>query len=375
MTTRRGTLTVAAIALGLAVMTGASARQSPATGAALTAAPTPADAGAPPSSGAETGAATVARVGSERLSADELRRLLEPTLAEQDATRDAELRRMEIEFERTRAALLEARTEQWLDQRVLALEAAARGTTPDALLAAAAAAPVTDADVRRFYDAQQEQIRQPLESVREDIAGLLAEQRREDARRALLDELRRRHDAVAYFEPRREPVAATGAARGPANAPVTVVEFADFQCPFCARLRPVLDELAAAYPADVRIVWRHLPLTSIHAQARLAAEAGVCADEQRGFWPLHAAMLKDPDGLQRDGILAKARDAGLDVDALSRCLDSGRAGAVVDRDLRDAELLGLRGTPATFVNGRFVDGTTTLSRLQRLVEDELQRRR
>ncbi len=168
---------------------------------------------------------------------------------------------------------------------------------------------------------------------------------------------------------------AANPSRGPANAPVVVQVFSDFQCPFCRRLVPVLDELATAYPKDVRIVFRHLPLP-MHPDAQPAAEASMEAFAQGGrpaFWKMHDALFAaDSQGaLQRQGLEQIAKTAGVDVPRLQRALDSRKHQAVVEADAKLAESRKIHGTPTVVIGRYMVSGAQPAAKFKRAVERAL----
>ena len=138
--------------------------------------------------------------------------------------------------------------------------------------------------------------------------------------------------------------------RGPANAPLTLVEYADFECPHCRRAYPVLKHLRAQFGDDLRIVFRHLPLPDVHPNAALAAEAAEAAGAQGRFWEMHDMLFEHPDALQLPALLRYARDLGLDVATFEADLRSGRFERRVERDVSSAEASGVAGTPAFFIN-------------------------
>jgi Na+/H+ antiporter NhaA len=139
--------------------------------------------------------------------------------------------------------------------------------------------------------------------------------------------------------------------RGPLEAPVTVVEYGDFECPYCGRAEPVVRELLGDF-GDVRYVWRHLPLTDVHPQAQLAAEAAEAAGAQGAFWEMHDLLLARQDALRLPDLVRYAGELGLDVERFMDALRD-RAGAMqVADDVDSADLSGVAGTPTFFVNGR-----------------------
>jgi protein-disulfide isomerase len=168
-------------------------------------------------------------------------------------------------------------------------------------------------------------------------------------------------------------VAATGPATGPATAPVTIVEFSDFQCPFCSRLTPTLDQVKKKYGDKVRIVFRQFPLP-MHQNAQKAAEAALCANDQGKFWQLHDAMFGNQAALGVDQLKAKAVELGLKADDFNKCLDSGAKVAVVEADKKAGSEAGVNGTPAMFINGRFLSGAVPLEQVTSVIDDELRRK-
>jgi protein-disulfide isomerase len=170
----------------------------------------------------------------------------------------------------------------------------------------------------------------------------------------------------------RVAIPATGPARGPAAAKVTIVEFSDFQCPFCARVNPTLERLRAAYPDDLRIVFRHNPLP-FHPNAPLAAEAAVAAEAQGKFWEMHDELFANQQDLERAGLEARAAELGLDLAAFRRALDTHAGQAQVDADVALAKKVGVRGTPTFFIDGRTVMGAQPFAEFKKVIDDELAR--
>lgn len=154
---------------------------------------------------------------------------------------------------------------------------------------------------------------------------------------------------------------------GPEDAAVTVVEFADFQCPFCARVRGTLERLRSEYPEQVRVVFKHFPL-EIHPEAMLAHRAAAAAAAQGRFWELHDRIFAAPGALDRASLVAYARALGLDLEAFERALDGPESEAAVRRDMAEGAALGVRGTPAFFINGRSLSGAQPYEAFRAQVE-------
>jgi protein-disulfide isomerase len=175
-------------------------------------------------------------------------------------------------------------------------------------------------------------------------------------------------------EPQRIDVATAGyPARGPATAPVTIVEFSDFECPFCGRLFPTLKAVEKIYLDRVRIVYRQFPLRRIHPLAQKAAEASLCANEQGRFWEMHDSLFGDQEHLTVDALKARAAELKLNTATFNACLDSGKQAAAIDKDIADGAKAGVTGTPAMFINGRMLVGAQPFAAIAAVIEDELQR--
>ena len=134
------------------------------------------------------------------------------------------------------------------------------------------------------------------------------------------------------------------------------MEFADFECPYCVRIVSSLKRLEETYGDNVRLVFRQFPLSSIHRHAQKAAEASLCADEQGKFWEMHDVMFEEQGTLGLTDLKEKAARLGLDSERFDACLDSSKYAARVAADFDAARRLGLTGTPAMFINGRFLSG-------------------
>jgi len=277
------------------------------------------------------------------------------------------------EYERNTYQVVEQTLNQVIEDRLLELESGARGVTRDQLLAEIKPGEVTDAEIDAFYEQNKAQIPVPKEQVTGQIRNYLAQQKQTDARRAFFDGLRAKHGVTVSLEPPRVQIAATGPSRGPATAPVTIVMFTDFQCPYCARVRTTLDQVQERYGDKVRLVVRHFPLAQIHPQAQKAAEASLCANDQGKFWPLYDAMFTNPKALAVDALKAKATELGLDAAAFATCLDGGKHAGAVQADMKDGMAAGVTGTPAMFINGRFISGSVPLDQVTSVIDDELRR--
>jgi protein-disulfide isomerase len=158
--------------------------------------------------------------------------------------------------------------------------------------------------------------------------------------------------------------------RGPGNAKVTLVEFSDFQCPFCVAATPQLDALLKAYPSQVKLIFKEFPLDS-HSQAALAAAAALAAHKQGKFWPMHDAMFSLKGNLSRQRIIALAGGMGLDMKRFQTDLDSAEIKRAVAKEISEGEHIGVDSTPTLFVDGRRFNGALTVAALKPVIDNEL----
>jgi protein-disulfide isomerase len=209
------------------------------------------------------------------------------------------------------------------------------------------------------------------------IRRFLMNQRVADARTELVAELRKAGPPVRvlFDAPRQQvAIAADDPVEGPANAPVTLIEFSDFQCPFCQRVMPTLKQVREKYGDKVRIVWKDFPLTQIHPQAFGAAVAGNCAREQGKFWEYHDRLFPNQQALQPEFLKRYAVEAGLDADKFNACLDSTRYDQRVQESVDAGTQLGVSSTPTVFVNGRVISGAQPFEAFAEVIDEELARR-
>ncbi len=160
------------------------------------------------------------------------------------------------------------------------------------------------------------------------------------------------------------------AVRGDPNAPVTIIEFSDYQCPYCKRNKETMDKIHETYGDKVAFVFRDFPL-SFHKNARKAAEAAECAGEQGKYWDFHDYLFEHQDKLDVDGLKDAAKTLGLNTQAFNQCLDSGAMAAEVAGDMKAGEALGIKGTPMAFVNGKMVNGARPFDSFKQIIDAEL----
>jgi protein-disulfide isomerase len=157
---------------------------------------------------------------------------------------------------------------------------------------------------------------------------------------------------------------------GPQTARVTIVEFSDFECPYCAKAGGEIRHIMAAYPNDLRLIYKQFPL-SVHPHAEMAAMAALGAQEQGKFWQMHDKMFANFHQITRENLLAWANELGLDVPKFTAALDSPKNKAIVAKDLEDGEFAGVNGTPALFIDGKHYNGPVDLAVLKPILDEEI----
>ena len=237
--------------------------------------------------------------------------------------------------------------------------------------------PVTDGQIAAFFQENQAQMQgRGIDAMRPVIRQYLEEQQQTTAYQALVGELRQTGPPVRQVldAPRYQvDVAKDDPVLGDAGAAVTLVEFSDFQCPFCARVMPTLKRLHEAYGGRVRIVWKDFPLTSIHPQAFGASVAGQCAREQGKFWEYHDRLFANQQALEPQSLKTYAAASGLDAARFNACLDAAKYGERVQEQVGAGTQLGVSSTPSVFVNGRMVNGAQPYEVFTAIIDEELER--
>lgn len=165
-------------------------------------------------------------------------------------------------------------------------------------------------------------------------------------------------------------LAATGLVKGNPNAQVTIVEFSDFQCPYCGKAEPTLKQIFETYKDKVKLIYRHYPLP-FHENAFAAALASMCANEQGKFWEYHDKLFENQEKLTSPDLKNYASQLGLETDKFNPCLDNKKYKAQVDKDYNDGQAAGVSGTPAFFINGRLVAGAQPFESFKSIIDEEL----
>jgi predicted DsbA family dithiol-disulfide isomerase len=211
---------------------------------------------------------------------------------------------------------------------------------------------------------------EPFATVREKILGHIHELRVSKARSEYLKDLRNQFSVLVTLSPPSAHVSLEGAEiRGPKNPSVTLIEFADYECPYCQKVAPDVKKLKADFGDKLTLTYKDFPLP-MHARAEKAAEATRCASKQGKYWELHDEIFRSKE-LDVDQLKAQARALKLDATEFDKCLDSGEEAAVVETDRKEGARLGINGTPAFFINGHFLSGAVDYAALREIVEQQL----
>ncbi len=290
-----------------------------------------------------------------------------------DASIEAQLRELRMrEFSLRSQAL-----DELIAGALIEKEAAARGMEVAALLKAEVEdkAPLTPQEAKAFYQANKDRFGTMAEAeALKQIDSRLKPQRQRERRAVFVRELRQKGGVKVLLEPMRVAVNIAGRPiRGNKEAPVTIVEFSDFECPFCSRARPIVNKVRETYGDKVRVVFRHFPLFQIHPEAQKAAEAAGCAEEQGKFWEMHDRLFANQGKLQVAELKGHAAALGLGADAFNQCLDSGKHAGDTQRDAQEGSDYGVSGTPAFFINGRPLVGAQPFETFAQVIDDELER--
>jgi protein-disulfide isomerase len=301
----------------------------------------------------------VARIGDEQISLDQL---------------EKEVRAQLIEIDNARYEALKNGLDRMVADRILDTEAKARGVTTEALMASEVKSKIatpTEEEIVSVYEASKSELGDAtLDQVKPQIVQFLSQRQEAVATRAFVDQLRAKYKPQIFLvAPKVEVSTGDLEPRGPAGAPITLVAFSDYECPYCKRAETTVEEVLKAYPDKIRFYHRDFPL-DFHASARPAAIAARCANEQGKFWPYRTALYASAE-LSTDRFKEIADQTGLDRAKFDECLGSNRFDAAIAKDMDDGANVGVNGTPAFFVNGRVLSGAQPLDAFKSANDAEL----
>ena len=276
------------------------------------------------------------------------------------------------EYEIKRKAL-----DNLIEEKLLEAEAKKKGIPKEKLLGQEVDSKVqepTEGELQAYYLALKERYNKPFDEVKDQLRTGLKQAKIQQVRQDYLKALRAGTEVVVLLTPPKVQVAYDPARlRGSPKAPVMIVEFSDYQCPYCHSVEPTLKELLAKYGDKVSLAYRDFPLSPMHPQAELAAEASRCALEQGKFWEYHDQLFS-ASNLDKDALIGYARNLKLDDKQFGSCLTSEKYKAEIDKDVQEGRKAGVSGTPGFFINGVELSGSQPKDAFTRAIDEELARK-
>jgi protein-disulfide isomerase len=272
--------------------------------------------------------------------------------------------------------------EELINATLLTREAKKRNLSVSALLDAEVTSKVslvTEQEVETFYEKNKARVPGDPTTARQQIRIHLQNEKIASKKQEYFQRLRSSAKIAIHLKPppvhRVEVSTNGGPSKGPARAPVTIVKFEDFHCPFCKRVQPTIAQILTRYGNKVRLVHRDFPIDSIHPAARMAHEAARCANEQGKFWQYHDVLYANAPKAEAADLKSNAEKVGLNVPAFEKCVESGKFRDVVQKDVDDGARLGVNGTPTFFINGRLLSGAQPVESFTAIIDEELSRPR
>lgn len=304
-----------------------------------------------------------ASVGGEQISEKDLNAGIESDLY------DAELKVYEIKFGKLQAMLLE----KFMNQ-----DPNKKGLSNDDFLNKFIAkdVKVTDPEIEKFIKDRQIPKDQLNPEIRERIKQFLEVEAKKVSVDKWIAEKTKKTPVEVYIKKPSRPVfdvnVKDAPTKGGSSAKVTVVEYSDFQCPFCSKAAATVAEIEKKYGNKVRVAFKNYPLP-FHSQAKIAANAALCAHEQDAklFWKMHDAMFADQSKLDKDSLLVTAKKIGAKEAEFKACLESEKHKGVIESDMAEGQKLGIKSTPTFFVNGKLVSGAQPLEVFSEVIDEEL----
>jgi protein-disulfide isomerase len=265
--------------------------------------------------------------------------------------------------------------ENLISQKVLDAEAKKKGLTADKLLEQEVDSKVpepTDVEINAVYAVEKDQLNRPLEEVKPQLQQNLKRAKIQIARQEYSAHLREQAKiAVLLSPPRVQVTFDPKRVKGNPKARVVIVEFSDFQCPYCGQVEATLKSVLAKHEGTVALAFRDMPISQIHPFAQGAAEAARCAGEQGKFWEYHDLLFADQGALDRSGLIAKAAKLQLDPQQFETCISSEKYKSQVQQDNQEGMRAGVSGTPGFFINGVFISGAQPEAAFDKIIEEQL----
>lgn len=304
-----------------------------------------------------------AKIGNTEISNKELIDGIESEIYE------AEAKVFELKFNRLKSILL---------QRYMDADPRKKNLSNDEFLEKYIAknVKITDKEINAFIKEQNIPSEHINDQVKEKIGNYLAMERKKEAVEKWIADQTKKTPVEVYIPKPRRPTFEINVGNaptfGPKTAKVTIIEFSDFQCPFCAKGADILTELKKKYGNKIQVAFKNYPLP-FHNHAEIAAVAGLCANEQstNHFWKMHDEMFKNQDSLSADGLKKLARNAGVKVEAFEKCLSENKYIDQVRADMEEGKKINVKSTPTFFVNGQLIAGAQPIEVFSQLIDEEL----
>jgi protein-disulfide isomerase len=302
----------------------------------------------------------VARIGDEVITAAEVESMVGPSLV-----------KLRQEIYETTVGELNAQ----IFERLVTEKATAEGITREEFLARNVDEKMTapdEGEIVKVMSTYRSRLAQDDAQAREQVIQALQQQQQAKLIQSLRDEMFTEAGVVILLQPPRAEVAITEGtpSRGPVSAPIVLVEYTDYQCPYCSRVQPTIAALMERYDGQIRHVFKNLPLPN-HNQAQLAGEAALCAQDQGKFWEFHDWLFANQRTMNRDTMIAQAVELGMNDELFTACVDEKTYQARVDADMKEARGFGITGTPGFMVNGRVITGAQPVEAFEAVIDEEL----
>ncbi len=279
------------------------------------------------------------------------------------------------ELDKQKLKMRQQGIEQTIIQKLVEAEAKKVGSTAEVWMKTNIEDKVpepSDAEINKLFEENKTQMPPgtTLEQIKPRIVQFLKRTPAQELASKMFTEMKEKAQVKMLLKEPKVAVEAKGPSRGPNDAKVTIVEFSDFQCPFCSKAEPIVDQVMAAHAGKVKIHFRQYPLP-MHPEAPKAAEASLCAEEQSKFWEMHKQLFTNQDKLKVEDLKAHAKTIGLDSAKFDACLDGGKFKSQVEADLEAGKKVGVNGTPAFFVNGTLLSGAVPFEEFDKAIKEEL----
>ncbi len=282
---------------------------------------------------------------------------------------EAETKVFEIKFNRMKELLLE---------KMMDKDPKKKGLSNDEYLDKyiASSVKVTEAEINKFIKERKIPAQHINDQIKERIEGFLAIEKKKEAVDNWLSKQTKNEGISVYLEKPRRPIFNVNAGNAPfvggKDAKVTIVEFSDFQCPFCAKGAEVITELKKKYGNKIKVAFKNFPLP-FHKQAKQAALAALCANEQGAdkFWKFHDLMFADQTKLEPAALKDTAKSLGIEIPKFEKCFEENKYMAQIEQDMKEGETIGVKSTPTFFVNGKLVNGAQPIEVFSELIDEDL----